>query len=328
MSREIEMKEYKKYIKNLNEVEKKIKTLPLSRVDEEAKLLKEIFNFAYEKNCFKLYNFDKELQDKLKFKLFSKLTKHSASFTFLAIQILAANAIMAKNNFPKREHYFKQKCGIAINHLRMKKSFVKAKKCEGGYELTGVLTWASGYKIFDHLLIGFHYKDQELEGLSLFQENKSFKIIDLPETFVGQSLNTVNVKLENFFIKDEDIVSKNPIGNYTKNKSLSKTVHYALYGLGIGSLNFINDKNLKANSKEKLKKIKNAFMNTNHPEELDKLRVKLFNTLQKIITLAMIVDGGKSILKEKTLQRYYRELIMFNANGLNEEIKSLFLEKF
>jgi hypothetical protein len=42
----------------------------------------------------------------------------------------------------------------------------------------------------------------------------------------------------------------------------------------------------------------------------------------------MIVDGGKSILKSKTLQRYYRELVMFNANGLNDKLKNLFLEDY
>ncbi|WP_320036445.1 hypothetical protein [Halarcobacter sp.] len=319
---------YKKYIKNLNLVSKELQNQPLEKVDESVKNLKKCFDIAYNNNCFKLYNYDKELQDKLKLKLFSKLTKHSASLTFLAIQILAANAIMSKNNFPKREYYFDKKCGIAINHLRMKGSFVTAKKCKGGYKLNGVLTWASGYKIFDHLLIGFHHKDSEMEVLTEFKEIKGFTIVDTPETFVGQALNTVNIRLENFFVKDEDIVSTNPIGNYTKNKSLSKTVHYALYGLGLGALDYINDEKFKNISKKKLKKIKKDLLNSNDGEELDKIRIKLFNLLQNIITLSMIIDGGKSILKEKTLQRYYRELIMFNANGLNQKIKKLFVEEY
>lgn len=99
---------YKKYIKNLNKVSKELKKQPLEKVDEEVKHLKKCFDIAYDNNCFKLYNYDKEGQDKLKLKMFSKLTKHSASLTFLAIQILAANAIMSKNNFPKREYYFKK----------------------------------------------------------------------------------------------------------------------------------------------------------------------------------------------------------------------------
>ena len=318
---------YKEYIKNINIVSKKLEKQNLKRVDEDVKHLRKCFDIAYENDCFKLYNYDKQIQDKLKLKMFSKLTKYSASLTFLAIQILAANAIMLKNNFPKREYYFKKKCGIAINHLRLKGNFVTSKKCKGGYRLNGILTWASGYKIFDHLLIGFHFENMEMEVLTKFKETKGFKIVDTPETFVGQSLNTVNIKLDNFFVKDEDIVSSNPIGNYTKNKSLSKTVHYALYGLGLGTLDFISDKKFRKISKDKLKNIKHKFLKSNDPDQLDKLRVKLFNLLQNIITLSMIIDGGKSILKERPLQRYYRELIMFNANGLNQKIKNLFLEE-
>ena len=317
---------YKKYIKDINIISKKLKKQNLEKVDEEVKYLKKCFDIAYKNDCFKLYEYDPQMQDKLKLKMFSKLTKYSASLTFLAIQILAANAIMTKNNFPKRDYYFKKKCGIAINHLRMKGSFVTSKKCKGGYKLNGVLTWASGYKIFDHLLIGFHFKNKEMEVLTKFKEMKGFRIIDTPETFIGQSLNTVNIKLEDFFVKDEDIVSSNPIGNYTRNKSLSKTVHYALYGLGLGAVDFINDKKFKKNSKNKLKNIKIQFLESTDADELDRIRIKLFNLIQKIITLSMIIDGGKSILKEKTLQRYYREVIMFNANGLNQKIKDLFLE--
>lgn len=319
---------YKKYQNSLEKVSRKIQKLPLSKVDEEVKLLKKCFDTAYKKDCFRLYNYDKELQDKLKLELFSKLTKYSASLTFLGIQILAANAIMAKNNFKKREYYYNKKCGIAINHLRATKTYVEATKCEGGYKLNGVLTWASGYKIFDHLLIGFHFENNEMEVLAKFKKTKSFKIIETPKTFVGQSLSTVNVQLKEFFVKDEDIVSSNPVGNYTRNKSLSKTVHYALYGLGEGTVTFINDKKLKDIAQKELESIKEKFLLSTDGDELDTIRVNLFNFLQKIITMAMIVDGGKSILKERTLQRYYRELIMFNANGLNEKIKTLYLEDF
>lgn len=319
---------YKTYIKKLNLTIKELEKLPLHEIDENRFLLKVAFDIAYENDIFSLYLYDKEIQDKLKFKLFSKLTKLSGSLTFLAIQILAANSIMNKNNFKKKEYFFEKKCGIAINHLRATKTYVSAKKCDCGYKLDGVLTWASGYKIFDHLLIGFHFEGKEFEVLTKFEKSNSFKIIDTPEVFVGQSLNTINVKLEDFFVEDENIVSSQQRGNYTKNKSLSKTVHYAIYGLSLGALKLIEDETLKSKTKKKLKKIKKRFLETNDGNELDELRIKLFNLTQKIITLNMILKGGKSILKEKTLQRYYRELIMFNANGLNDKIKNLYLKDF
>ncbi len=322
-------KKYKKYLKNLNHTVKRIEKLPLHRLDSNIFLLKEAFDTSYKNDIFSLYNFDKEIQDRLKLKLFSKLTPYSGSLTFLAIQIMAANTIMNKNDFKRKEYYFNKKCGIAINHLRAeKKTFVSARKCENGYRLNGTLTWASGFKIFDHLLIGFHFEGKELEVLTTFEESDEFKIIQTPDVFVGQSLNTVNIKLNDFFVEEQNIVSSNPIGNYSKNKSLSKTVHYAIYGLALGVLTCIDDENFQKDSKRKFKKIKKKFVETNDGKILDDLRIELFNLVQKTITISMILKGGKSILQEQNLQRYYRELIMFNANGLNQHIKELFLEDF
>lgn len=320
---------YKKYLKNLDITVKKIKRLPLHRLDSNIFLLKEAFDISYKNDIFSLYAFDKEIQARLKLKLFSELTRYSGSLTFLSIQIMAANTIMNKNNFKRKEYFFNKKCGIAINHLRaVNKTFVSATKCKDGYKLNGTLTWASGYKIFDHLLIGFHYEGKELEVLSPFEESDNFKLIQTPDVFVGQSLNTVNVELNDFFVEEQNIVSSNPIGNYTKNKSLSKTVHYAIYGLALGTLTCIEDEDFKRNSKKKFKKIKKKFVDTNDGKVLDELRIELFNLVQKVITISMILKGGKSILQEQNLQRYYRELIMFNANGLNQPIKKLFLDDF
>lgn len=318
----------KKYLKILKKTEKSIKKLPIKNLDYDVKQLKIAFDIAYDNGVFALYQYDSSIQDKLKFMLFCKLTKYSGTLSFLGIQILAANTIMNKNNFAKKEYYFNKKCGIAINHLRANKTVISAKKCKGGYKLNGILTWASGYKIFDKLLIGFHFENKEYEVLADFKLTKGFQIAQAPETLVGYSLNTINIQLDNFFVKEENLVSSNDIGNYTKNKSLSKTVHYAIYGIGLGAVKNIENKKLKKVSKKRLKKIKNDFLKSNDGAQLDNLRIKLFSLVQDIITTGMVLNGGKSILLDKNLQRYYRELIMFNSNGLNTTIKNLFLEKF
>lgn len=319
-------KELKNYVKSLDKTIKEIEIFEPYKIDSKTKYLKKVFDIAYKNKLFSLYKYDAKLQDRLKLKLFEKLSAYSGSLSFLAIQILAANSIMKKNNFKKKEFYFKKKCGIAINHLRVPKTLVKASKCDGGYFLNGTLTWASGYKIFDRLLIGFHYDNKEYEVLAKFQESRNFRIINTPLTFVGQSLNTVNVRLNDFFVKDENIVSSQVLGNYTKNKSLSKTIHYALYSLGKASLKECRDKEFKKYAKRKLKEIKEAFLKCSDGKELDRLRIKLFNLVQNIITTAMVQKGGKSILSIENLQRYYKEIIMFNSNGLNNEIKNLFKE--
>lgn len=314
------------YLENINLCVKQISKLPLHKLDDDVIFLKLAFDIAYEYKLFSIYNFEPHVQDELKLKLFEKITPISGNLAFLGIQILAANSIMNKNNFSKKEKYFAKKCGIAINHLRAPKTVVEATKCKGGYKLNGTLTWASGYKVFNRLLIGFHYDGREYEAMSKFKMTKGFDIKDAPQTFVGYGLNTVNIELKDYFVKEENVVSSNEIGNYTKNKSLSKTIHYSLYGLGCGAIKHIENGQLKKYLKEHLKEHKRRFIKSYDGMELDKQRVELFNFLQKTITAGMIRNGGKSILHDKHLQQYYRELIMFNSNGLNDTIKNLFLE--
>lgn len=318
----------KEYLKSIKQTEKELKTFSNYKLDSEYKILDKAFKIGYKNKLFSLYKYDAKTQDELKFLLFSKITKYSGNLSFLAIQILAANTIMNKNNFSQKKYFFNKKCGIAINHLRDTKTHVNAKKVKKGYLLNGILTWASGYKIFDKLLIGFHFENKEYEVLANFKESNSFIISDAPKTFVGQGLNTVNVILKDFFVKDINIVSSNEIGNYTKNKSLSKTIHYAIYGLAKGAIKNIDNKVLLKNSKNRLKDVKKRFLNSKCGDELDKIRIELFILAQDIITTGMILNGGKSILLEKNLQRYYKELIMFNSNGLNSKIKEHFLKEF
>ncbi len=317
--------EYKKRLGNAIE---EIKKLPLCKLDTDTGLLKQAFEILYKKGVFTLYKVDIKEHNDYKFILFSTLTKYSGSLAFLAIQILAAHAIMSANNFSKREAYFKKQCGIAINHLRAPVTVVSATKCEGGYKLKGRLTWASGYGIFDTLLIGFHYDGKEYEAMAAFKNSENFVIGEVATSFVGNSMATVNIELNDFFVKEEDVVSSQLMGNYTKKKSVSKTVHFALYGVGCGAVEALSDEEVKKVADARLERIKDRFLATNDGEVMDKLRIELFTLVQNIISTGMVLYGGKSILIEEKLQRYYREIIMFNSNGLNHSIKDLFKKEF
>lgn len=316
------------YKQNLADAIKEIEKLPLYKLDSDTKLLKQAFDILYERDVFTLYKIDLKEHNEYKFILFSMLTKVSGSLAFLAIQILAANVIMLMNDFPKREEYFSKQCGIAINHLRVPVTVVSATKCEGGYRLKGTLSWASGYDIFDTLLIGFHYDGCEYEAMADFSNSENFVVGEVATSFVGNSMATVNIELNNFFVKDEDIVSSQIMGNYTKKKSVSKTVHFALYGLGVGAVEMLKDDEVRDLAQKRLERIKEQFLATSDGELMDRLRVELFTLLQTVITTGMVLYGGKSILIEEKMQRYYRELIMFNSNGLNNTIKGLFKDEF
>jgi actin-like ATPase involved in cell morphogenesis len=70
-----------------------------------------------------------------------------------------------------------------------------------------------------------------------------------------------------------------------------------------------------------LERLRDAFLEAEEGEFLDSLRVELFHLVQDIVTTGMVLGGGGSLLASKALPRYYRELMMFNANGLNAALK-------
>ena len=322
------MKELTKYTTTLTKLLEKLEVFDFDKLDYDYLELKKAFDIAYSFEIFNLSDIEKEKIDIYKYELFKTLTFSSGNLSFLAIQILAANAIMNINNFAKKEIYFKKKCGIAINHLRVPKTIVRATKVDNGYKLNGTLTWASGYNIFDTLLIGFHCDNLEYEVMADFKQQEGFIIGEAPKTFVGNALNTVNIELKDFFVLDENIVSSKPIGNYTRNKAVSKTVHLCLYALGNSALYYTKDMEFKNHASVQLNNLKDKFLLSNEPEEMDLLRVKLFELVQNIITTAMVLNGGKSILCSENLQRFYREIIMFNANGLNNDLKEIAKKNF
>ncbi|MFT7860014.1 MAG: hypothetical protein ABXS93_03660 [Sulfurimonas sp.] len=305
-----------------------LQKLPLHTLDQQNRMLKEAFDIAYDNGMFRIVDLEGFVQGEARYRLFTSLTRYSGSLVFLAIQIFAANNIMLANNFPLQKEYFNKKCGIAINHLRAPKTVVNARRTEEGFEVSGTLTWASGYGIFDTLLVGFHCEGNEYVAVVPFEDAKGFAVGEVAQSFVGESMATVNIELDQFFIQKDHLVASSPIGSYTKAKSISKTVHIAIYSLGLGAIEQLQDQEVKRDASQKLETIKEKFMSTNNGEVMDTLRIELFALVQDIITTGMVLVGGKSVLATETLQRYYRELIMFNSNGLNNTIKGLFKEKF
>jgi len=322
------MKDLITYRNTLQKTIEQLKQFDSDKLDYDYIVLQKAFLIAYSFEIFDLSDIEIEKADLYKYELFKTLTTISGNLSFLAIQILAANSIMNTNNFKRKDEYIKKRCGIAINHLRVPKTIVSAIKVDNGYRLNGILTWASGYNIFDTLLIGFHCNNLEYEVMADFTEQNGFNIGVAPKTFVGNGLNTVNIELNNFFVADKNIVSSNPIGNYTRNKSVSKTVHLCLYALGNSALLHTSDTEFKEDAKTKLNKLKDNFLLSSDPELMDTIRVSLFELVQNIITTAMVLNGGKSILSNQNLQRLYREIMMFNSNGLNDDLKKITKQNF
>jgi hypothetical protein len=312
------------YRQRLTPALERLRGLDLPYLDTDVPALEEAFGLAYEAGLFELHTYPAALQNLLKLELFRALCPLSGSLAFLGIQILAANRIMQSNGFPAAEQFYRRRCGIAVNHLRAPVRVVGSERTSEGYRLSGRLTWASGYRIFDTLLIGFHHEGNELQAVVPFKPQPGFKISTPEPTFVGNGMQTVTIDLGHYFLPDSAVVCAHPIGRYTAQKSVSRTVHMALYGTGLGIVNAIDDAETRSAAAKRLESLREAFMATDDGETMDDLRITLFQTLLQSVTTGMILNGGRSILLQERLQRYYRELIMFHSNGLNDAIKGRF----
>jgi len=316
------------YAARLERIRRTLEGLPLLTFDNDTACLKEGFDLAYREGVFAFHRYEPALHEWLKFLLFSELTPLSGALAFLAVQILAANKIMHANGFAQRDVYFEKRCGIAVNHLRAPVTVVHAVRENGRYYLTGRLSWASGYGIFDTLVAGFHCDGRELQAVVPFTPQPGFRVGDKIETFAAGAMHTVDVELEAFEVAEAQIVADRPLGTYTQNKSISKTVHYALYGLGLGAVEAIRDEESREKAGAALEKLCAAILEATEGDLLDVLRVELFHLVQEIVTTGMILNGSGSLLAGEPLQRYYRELMMFNANGLNNELKQRYKTAF
>ena len=88
------LKEYKEKLEHLTN---KLLKYNLNNADTDHKELKILFDAVYESGILKLYEVNKEYHDLYKLELFTRLSQVSGTLSFLVIQILAANNIMAKN---------------------------------------------------------------------------------------------------------------------------------------------------------------------------------------------------------------------------------------
>ena len=312
----------------LEKTKKSLEQFDANQADLDSTELAQMYSVVFKSGLLEITHLPKLKQEELKQQLFFMLCQISGSLAFLVVQNLAAFTIMDNNNFLKRDNYKQYSCGIAINHLRSPKDEVEAKRVDGGYVVSGELRWVSGDTIFEKLIVGFCFCGSEMEAIVDFKNSDSFKIDKAELTVAGYAMMTQTISLKEYFVPNDTIISSHPRGNYTKAKSASKTVHFCLYALAWRASTELEDLQLKKSIQNRLDELKSSFMNSHDGYTLDNLRIELFSYALDVAKLALTLSGGRALLLSSPIQRVYREILMFNANGLNKNLKDLFLKKF
>jgi hypothetical protein len=256
-------------------------------------------------------------------KALEDISYFSGALSFLFLQNLSAMAYFQKLSQAKliEINRIKYNCGIAFAHLRNTKTFVSGVNDGNDIVLNGFLPWSSGYKIFDYVLIGFHIDGQECIAFCAFSESANFIISDIMDSFVASSMNTVSIKLTNFKIPYVNIISKEELGTFNKLLGDSSRMPSLMVGIiqkGIDIIPHIYLKE-KKHFNLQLSHIRESILNKH---KIISTRMECFKLAQMVIGFCSIANGGKSVLYTNSIQRLYREILLFSLSGISPNIIS------
>src|SRR3990167_10302119 len=91
------------------------------------------------------------------------------------------------------------------------------KKCSHGYHITGKVFLTSGFNIFDELVIGFHTdNNQEVFTIIPYRSlhDETITASKYISTICMTSINTVSLTFNEFYIPEDRIIARWPIGKF------------------------------------------------------------------------------------------------------------------
>ena len=250
-----------------------------------------------------------------------KLSYFSGALSFLFLQNLSAMAYFTKVSDTRlaRLRDILYDCGIAFAHLRNSKTFVNGIQNSESIALNGNLPWASGYRIFNYILLGFHIDGQEAIAWCEFSESRNFIISGIMDTFVASSINTVSIKLKDFIIPASNIISLESMGTFNELLGDSSRMPSLITGIIQKSIDLMPD--IYTKEKEhfnyQLSIIKESILNRN---KIVSTRVECLKLAQMVTAFCSVANGGRSVLLSNVIQRLYRECLLFSLSGVSPNI--------
>ena len=261
----------------------------------------------------------------------------SGAFSFLQAQTATASWIIQKS--PKselKEEVIKKiavgkiMLGNSVSHLNPKKpEILKGEKCKNGYIITGKIHFASGWNLFDLIVIGFHTKNNnEVFALIPFNEselNSSLTVSAALDVISMLSLNTVSLEFNDYFIPESNVVCAWKKGTFFDAYKKFPVYAYPL-GAAVEALSLVNDKSCFSHNKtdfeNKIFFLKQELESENQSVSPITLFSELIYVSSACVQYGILNSGGFGLLKQSSLQRLYREIpIWFVPRAYPETIE-------
>lgn len=102
------------------------------------------------------------------------------------------------------------KCGIALSHMRRSSpSAVQARRAPGGYNISGVIPWVSGWGLLDSFVLAatLENDDHIFAYVDMRQHAHCLAASDPMDLAVMRSSDTVEVSLNNLHIPDDSVLA-------------------------------------------------------------------------------------------------------------------------
>ncbi len=203
----------------------------------------------------------------------------------------------------------KRKVGVSISHLRSPATpSIEAHPVEGGWSLSGHVSWVSGYRLFDWLVMGFVCPQEGLEGMGLlrFKKGRTFKMSRVLDTIALSSMRTLSVELKSHFLPESHVISLKPIATYGDASNPLDVQFVNLSGLALGFLREVEAPHLR----DAYEACREAFLEKGADESLYAEMNRIATQLSHI---ARFSEGTRSVVRPNPVERRCRELMLFSV---------------
>jgi alkylation response protein AidB-like acyl-CoA dehydrogenase len=229
--------------------------------------------------------------------------------------------------------------GIGFSHLRRSGvPAVIAKPTKNGYRLSGEVPWVTGFGFFQAFIVAATSPDEgTIFGIIPFlnyQENSGvISVSEIMPMVAMTSTNTVSVTLNDWFLPEENVISRNPSEWISHNdvrsilNSIPGTLGCARAGLDVIK-SVMNSKKIPfimttyTSLEAELHQLKEQFKRVSKRtfEHQLKLRADVINFAARCSYAAVIVSSGASNSKMNAAGRIYREVLVYTVSGQNTAI--------
>ena len=273
---------------------------------------------------------------KAQYYFYKNIAITSATLAFFCAQHIAGMSIIASgNNLTLKEKYLSQNhngeysFGISFAHLKhIKNPPVSASiKDENSYLINGTLSYVTGYKIFNTLVLGFTCGTKEIFAITPFSESHSLIVTKNLELVAATSTNTVVCKLVDHVITKNNVIVENEIGTLANNTD-KNVRHLAAIGLGLASatlqllppseyLEITEVREIYNELNKEFLSLENDLLHLPNNTSVTPLRVKITYFFNKLFLFSEQIIKGNGILEEHTLSTIRKESMIIAASASN-----------